>query len=61
MQTIMIHLALLAYAAFGLFTQYGQSKGGWIIGSMIVLCYIGLALIHAVMYVENLLNKGNAK
>lgn len=59
MQALMIHLALLAYAAFGLFTQYGQSKGGWIIGSMIVLGYACAAAVYFAVKLENLLKKGN--
>lgn len=59
MQTIMIHLALLSYAAFGLFTQYGQSKGGWIIGSMIVLGYACAAAVFIAVELENLLKKGS--
>lgn len=52
-----INLVLIGYAAFGIFSEYGQNKGGWIIGSMIVLVYVTIGLCFTLAAISNLIKK----
>lgn len=56
-ETIVVNLVIMAYAAFGLFTEYGTNHGGWIIGSMIVLVYATIALCFTIDAVSTYIRK----